>query len=89
MAKRKHEMTQEAAQLIIDMISVENGLHLRADPKGVLLAAALAGYRRHLEHLEGFLRVRPDPALACLKYITIEQGLGWLKLIDTRVQKKK
>ncbi len=89
MAKPKHEMTQEEAQLLIDLLSVETALRGRSDRTGVLLAAALARYRRRLEKRGGFVRLRPDPALACLKYIRIQQGPGWLKLIDTRVIRRR
>ena len=77
------------AELIVDIQNVEDALHLRADHKGVLLAAALAVYRRRLEKEGGFVRLRPDPALEWIKYIEIQQGNGWLKLIDTRVAPKK
>jgi hypothetical protein len=85
---RVREMTPETAQLIVDILNVEDVLHLRADREGVLLAAALASYRRRLERQGGFVRLQPDQALECLKFIQVQRGNGWLKLIDTRVKKK-
>jgi len=81
-------MTQEAAQLIVDILNVEDALHLRADREGVLLAAALAAYRGRLEDQGGFVRLRPDATLGWLNFIKVQRGKGWLKLIDTRVQRK-
>jgi hypothetical protein len=88
-AKPKRGMTQEEAQLLIDLLNVETALHGRGDRTSVLLAAALAHYRLRLEKQGGFVRLRPDATLACLKYIRIQQGPGWLKLIDTRVRTQK
>lgn len=82
-------MTPETATLICDILNIEDALSLRPDRKGALLAAALAVYRHHLEREGGFVRVQRDPALDWLKYIKIQQGNGWLKLIDTRVAKKR
>ena len=84
-----HGMTPAAAELIIDMINVEDLLSLRGDGEGILLAAALADYRRRLEKQEGFVRPRPDPTLGCLTFIKIQKGNGWVKLIDTRVEPRR
>jgi hypothetical protein len=89
MPKRNCGMTQEAALLIVEILNVEDALHLRGDRSGVLLAAALAAYRRRLEREGGFVRLQPDHALDWLKHIEIQQGSGWLKLIDTKVKTKK
>lgn len=83
------EMTPETANLIVEILNVEDALNLRADRNGALLAAALATYRHRLEKEGGFVRLQPDPALEWLKHIEIQQGKGWLKLIDTRVAKKR
>ncbi len=89
MPERERGMTQATAELLASLQSVEAALHGRGDRSSVLLAAAIARYRRGLEDKGGFVRMRPDAALRCLKYIEIRQGKGWLKLIDTRVVKKK
>ncbi|HZR20045.1 MAG TPA: hypothetical protein VFE51_22365 [Verrucomicrobiae bacterium] len=81
-------MTPDTAQLIVDILNVENA-RLRAGRDGMLLAAGLAVYRRHLEQEAGFMRVQPDHALDWLKLIEIQRGNGWLKLIDTRVKNQK
>ena len=86
---RDREMTPETANLIVEMLNIEDALSLRPDPKGVLLAAALATYRHLLEREGGFVRVQRDSALEWLKHIEIQQGNGWLKLIDTRVKSKR
>ncbi|MGH7970551.1 MAG: hypothetical protein ACREIC_17635 [Limisphaerales bacterium] len=70
-------------------MNVEDALHLRADREGVLLAAALATYRRRLERKGGFVRLQRDLSLDWLKHIQVQRGNGWLKLIDTRITKKK
>jgi hypothetical protein len=86
---RERGMTQEEAELLIDLQNVEMALHRRGDRASVLLAAALAATRHRLEREGGFVRLQPDPALDWLKHIQIQQGNGWLKLIDTRVAKKR
>jgi hypothetical protein len=86
-ARRKPGMTQETAQLLIDMHNVEAALDGRGDHDSVLLAAALAAYRCRLEERGQFVRIRPEAEVNWLKYIVIEQGNGWLKLTDTRVKK--
>jgi hypothetical protein len=77
-------MMQEAAQLVVDMLNVEAALRRRGDHDSIMLAASLAAYRRRLEKKSNFVRIRPEPEMSCLKHIVIEQGKGWLKLIDTR-----
>lgn len=81
----KRGMTQGQARFIIDLLNVETALDGCGDRASVQLAAALARYRRRLEKQVEFMWLRPDKALACLKHIPIQQGPGWLKLIDTRV----
>jgi hypothetical protein len=82
-------MTQTEAELLIDLQNVETALHRQGDRASVLLAAALATHRQRLEREGGFVRLQPDPALDWLKHIHIQQANGWLKLIDTRVAKKR
>jgi hypothetical protein len=87
--ERVNGMTPETAQLIVDILSIEDALNLREDREGVLLAAALAEYRGRLEKKGGFVRLQPDQALEWLKHIKVQKGNGWLKLIDTRVKKNQ
>src|SRR5579859_5754643 len=88
-SQRKREMTPETAQLIVDILNVEHALQFHAGRDGMLLAAGLAAYRRHLEQEGGFIRVQPDHAPDWLKYIEIQRGNGWLKLTDIRVKNQK
>lgn len=81
-------MTQEEAQLIIDLLNVETALRGRGDRTSLLLAAALADYRSRLEKRSGFVRVQPDHTLESLKFIQVQRGNGWLKATDTRLKRK-
>ena len=56
-------MTQAEAELVVDLQNVEMALHRCGDRASVLLAGALAVYRRRLERKGGFVRLQPDPAL--------------------------